>query len=84
MSDLLGPTKHVTNTEDFRRKESLELANFYDDEWMPHITYYDDINDLRDLIDSTDLVNISNSMEKSNQKRREKIYSLWEDIINAG
>ena len=51
---------------------------------MPHITYYDDINNLIDLIDSTDLANISNSMEKFNQNRREKIYSLWEDIINAG
>ena len=84
MSDLLGSTEHVTNTEDFRRKESLELADFYDDEWMPHITYYDDINNLIDLIDSTDLANISNSMEKFNQNRREKIYSLWEDTINAG
>ena len=84
MSDLLGTTKHVTNTEDFRTKDALELADFYDDEWMPHITYYDDINNLRDLIDSTDLANISNSMKKFNQKRKEKVYSLWEDIINAG
>ena len=48
------------------------------------LTYYDDINNLKNLIDSTDLANISNSMKKFNQKRKEKVYSLWEDIINAG
>ena len=84
MSDLLGSTKHIPNAEDFYKKELLELSDFYDDEWMPHITYYDDINELRDLIDSTDLADISNNMEKFNHKRRERVYSLWEDTISAG
>ena len=81
---LAGLYKVHSKCRGFYKTELLELADFYDDEWMPHITYYDDINNLRALIGSKDLADISNNMEKFNQKRRERIYSLWEDTINAG
>ena len=84
MSDLLGPTKYVLNTEDFCREEALKLADFYDQEWMPHITYYDNIDELNSLVNSKDLCDISNNMEKFNQEKKENVYSLWEDTINAG
>tara|TARA_Y100000004_G_scaffold134161_1_gene151680 strand:- start:4256 stop:5269 length:1014 start_codon:yes stop_codon:yes gene_type:complete len=84
MSDLLGSTKYILNAEQFYKKEMLELADFYDQEWMPHITYYDNIDELNSLVNSKDLCDISNNMEKFNQEKKENVYSLWEDTINAG
>jgi hypothetical protein len=68
------------NTENIRRW--IELSDFYNQEWMPYITYFDSFDDLKYKIKNTDLDSISNKMEEFNLKRKNLILDKWKDLLN--
>ena len=58
-------------------------SDFYDQNWMPHIQFFNSIEHLIELTDSSDLNNISNNMAQFNIFRRNKIKSMWNELING-
>jgi len=59
----------------------LKLADFYDKEWMPHIEYFDSLEDLSIKIDTCSYNDVSYRMEQFNKKRLNKILTLWKQIL---
>lgn len=61
----------------------VEYADFYDTEWMPHITYFDSFEQLRDTLSTLHARDISEHMKTANVTRREKVYNLWNNVIQG-
>lgn len=62
----------------------LPYADFYDTEWMPHIQYFDDWNEIRDRLSSINnetLRAISNEMAIFNVIRTQRIQNKWADVL---
>lgn len=60
----------------------ISLSDFYNENWMPYIVYFDSFQDLRDKLLSTNLIEVSNNMRKFNIKRTEIIYEEWKKILD--
>lgn len=60
---------------------AIRLSDFYDEEWMPHIQYYDSVNSLIHKINTVDLENISYQMSEMNKTRSSKIIDSWSSIL---
>jgi len=63
-------------------EEWLKYADFYDQEWMPHITYFSSFEELNKLVNEIDTKEISNKMKIFNEKRKILIYNKWKNLIN--
>jgi hypothetical protein len=62
--------------------EWISLSDFYNQEWMPHIVYFDSLQDLSNKLSTTNLFEVSNKMKKFNIRMTEIIYTLWINILN--
>lgn len=62
--------------------ENIRYADFYNEEWMPHIEYFDDDRELSTKLQILNFQEISNKMKEVNLDRKEKIYNLWKETIN--
>jgi len=62
-------------------KKWIELSDFYDNNWMPHITYFNNFEELNDIKNNFDSDSISNEMKKFNIVRKEQVYKLWENLL---
>lgn len=62
--------------------DNLHLADFYDLDSMPYITYFDNENDLNHILKNLNFADISDKMKFKNVERKEQIYKLWGDILN--
>lgn len=65
-------------------KRWLPLADFYDTDWMPHIQYFNDWNELRDRLGSIkmeELREISNAMAAFNPTRLSRVNTLWSQVM---
>ena len=60
----------------------ISLSDFYNQEWMPHLIYFDSFEDLAQKLVNTDLVGVNKQMEEFNKKRKELIYSKWSNLID--
>lgn len=60
---------------------SIMLSDFYDQEWMPFIQYFDSIDNLNDSIEKCDFEDISKSMQGFNKIRKKKITKKWEEVL---
>lgn len=61
----------------------IDRADFYDEENMPHIIYFDDEKELNDKIKSTDFKKVSQDMKAHNAQRKERVYQQWRDVIES-
>ena len=59
----------------------LQFSDFYDEEWMPHITYFSSFEELNRLVDEVDVDDISEKMREFNSLRKNKIYDKWRNLI---
>ena len=59
----------------------LQYSDFYDTEWMPHITYFSSFEELNRLVDEVDVNEISAKMKSFNESRKSKIYEKWDILI---
>lgn len=59
----------------------INYADFYDETWMPHITYFDSFDELNYLVDKLDTDTISKKMKEFNKIRKNKIHSMWSSIL---
>jgi hypothetical protein len=60
----------------------LNYADFYDDSWMPYITYFDSFDELNEIVNTVDTDYISNMMREFNTNRQNKIHNMWKDVLN--
>lgn len=59
----------------------ISLSDFYNREWMPHIVYFESIEDLYEKIRDTDLLHVSSKMKEFNIKRRSSIIDMWKSTL---
>lgn len=61
----------------------INYSDWYDSEWMPHITYFNSFSELEEQIRSADLQSISDKMRRHNVTRKIKIETLWSQQLNT-
>jgi hypothetical protein len=60
----------------------IEYSDFYNEEWMPYITYFNTFDELNNVLNNTDLSIISSNMKEFNIVRKDRIYDMWKKILN--
>jgi hypothetical protein len=60
----------------------IDFSDFYNQDWMPHIVYFDSFDDLNSKMENTDLEEVSTNMCEFNKIRKIKIYDMWKKILN--
>lgn len=61
--------------------EWIEYSDFYNEKWMPYITYFDSFEELSNILDTTNIFDISKNMKEFNILRKERIYDKWDNIL---
>lgn len=61
----------------------IDRADYYDDENMKYITYFDSIHELYQIVKTVDTVRISENMKEHNSKRKIQAYTQWKTIIDT-
>jgi hypothetical protein len=59
------------------------LSDFYDEEWMPHVEYYESVSELIFKINTLDFQEISARMKLFNGVRKERILDKWGKILKS-
>jgi len=59
----------------------IAYSDFYNEQSMPHIIYFDSIEDLLEKISTTDLFQVSDKMSEFNNIKNKKIYEDWNKIL---
>lgn len=62
-------------------KEWISYSDFYNQEWMPHIIYFNSFDDLKLKIENTNLFEVSEKMKEFNRTRKNNIYKMWENKL---
>lgn len=74
--------KNLNNYGDIEEERPwIELADFYDKEWMPYINYFDSFPELSAMLNSVDTLAVSQNMLSFNKIRKQRIYHLWEEVL---
>lgn len=58
-------------------------SDIYDEEWMPHIVYFNSLDHLERLMISINTQCISGAMKAFNKTRKEKIIELWKNVLSS-
>lgn len=61
----------------------LDTCDFYDEENMKHIQYFDSPTDLERLLITADTQSISRNMAQHNILRKESVYAHWQEILTS-
>lgn len=59
----------------------IDNADYYDENNMPHIQYFDSFQELEYLLQTTNCEALSRKMEKYNIQRKEKVFKQWKEIL---
>lgn len=62
-------------------EQSIKLSDFYDENWMPHLLYFNNEKELMYILNNTDFKSISSLMKHKNLLRKENIYNSWKIIM---
>jgi len=60
-------------------------ADYYNDEWMPHIQYFDSVAHLNEMVlpGGVNVEDVSAAMKDKNVERSRKVYELWETVLKT-
>ena len=61
----------------------IERADFYDAKNMPYIIYYKSMEHLFELMDTTNLQEVSDAMKAFNKVRKQSINNCWDRILKT-
>ena len=61
----------------------INKADFYDESNMKYIIYFDSIEQLKNLVETTDTNIISEKMKKHNETRKTEVYDKWKYIFDS-
>jgi hypothetical protein len=59
----------------------LSYSDFYNEEWMPYITYFSSFEDLYVKLQTVNLKEINSKMESFNLNRQDRIIDMWKTIL---
>ncbi len=81
-SAIVSDEKDPNNFENTNSMlEWIKYADFYDEDNMKHVTYFDSFDQLWELIHNLRLHEISQKMRSHNAKRLVEISSAWENVM---
>jgi len=60
----------------------IDLSDFYNEEWMPYIIYFDSFDDLILKLNTTNLEEVNHNMKNFNKLRKDRVYSSWKNILD--
>lgn len=86
-STLFNHFSHgVNDPNDYHNNEAMmewvRLSDFYDNENMPNIQYFNSFEHLNQLLAAVDTNSISNSMKEHNKQRKRVVYEKWKNILS--
>jgi len=61
----------------------LQYADYYQKDMMPDVTTFDSFDEMQRKITNADLVDISNTMARTNITRKQMAYSEWESVLGS-
>lgn len=76
----LDPNNHTSR--EVVEKLWLKNADFYDSDWMPYISYFESIDQLKRIIKHEDFECISRYMANYNEVRKQRVYESWKDVLD--
>lgn len=76
LSEILFP-ETVLNFD----QRHLRFADWYDSNNFTEVQFYDSFDELNEILETVDVYEVSGKMELSNLKRRESVYSRWNEIL---
>jgi hypothetical protein len=82
---LKPPTtpQDLNNTNDRKTLNCwVDLADFYDEENMPYIQYFDSFDHLEELLKTVDCKDISQKMKEHNTQRKLFVIEKWKNILS--
>ena len=56
-------------------------ADFYDEEKMPYIQYFNSFEHLKELLQTTNVNKVSSDMKEHNKKRKKVVYEAWAKVL---
>ena len=59
------------------------LSDFYDEENMPYIQYFNSFQHLEELLQTTDVNEVSTNMKKHNKSRKKMVHDAWDKILKS-
>ena len=59
----------------------INNSDFYNEEWLPYINYFDTFDELKELLKNVNLNEVSKNMEKFNEEKKHKIHNFWKSKI---
>jgi hypothetical protein len=59
----------------------IQYSDFYDEDWMPYITYFSSLSEINDLVEQIDVNTISKKMSIFNLERKKRIHMMWDKLI---
>jgi hypothetical protein len=59
----------------------VKYSDFYNEEWMPYITYFNSFEDLYSKLKTTNLKEINSKMKSFNIIRKNNIIDMWKNIL---
>ena len=62
--------------------EWARLSDFYDNDNMPYVQYFNSFDHLEELLNTADLKKISEDMKAYNKKRKDRVYEAWNEILS--
>jgi hypothetical protein len=81
------PFKGECDPNNYRDENSFEywmqFSDFYDENNMPFIQYFDSIEDLFDLMQSVNLLEVSENMRIFNADKKYRVYASWNKILQS-
>ena len=60
----------------------VDKADYYDEDNMKYIVYFDGLSELEQLIKTTNTKEVSENMSNHNVIRKEKVYSSWKKVMD--
>ena len=60
----------------------VDKADYYDEENMKYIVYFDDLVELEQLTKTTNTMDVSENMRKHNIIRKDTVYSSWKTVMD--
>lgn len=61
----------------------IDTCDFYDQENMKHVQYFDSLSHLEQLLKTANLKEISSNMSAYNVLRKESVYDSWKQILTS-
>ena len=65
-------------------EDCLNYADFYNDEYFPHITKFDSVYELEGFMyDDGFLQHIHEEMMEDNEVNKKKVYAAWKEVLES-